>query len=234
MIMLKLRFAEQWVSLIMRCVTSVSFSVLWQGQPMGNFSPTRGIKQGDPLSPYLFFLYSEGLSSLFQNACREGYIHGVQVGHLAPPINHLLFAGSLIFANASMEEAIHLKQCLLLYEAAAGQKVNFQKSPISFGPGVNEATMVSIIDLLGVISVPFHERYLGLPTITGRDKRQMFKIINDRLDFHLSGWQGKLLSKAGKMVLVKAVAQAIPTYTMVVFRLPKGIYNTFISKVSKF
>lgn len=70
----------------------------------------------------MFLLCSEGLSGLLQNASREGFINGVQVGPLAPPINLLLFADdSLFFANASMEGATHLKQCLLLYEAAAGQ-----------------------------------------------------------------------------------------------------------------
>lgn len=161
-ILCQLGFAVAWVDLIMRCVTSASFSVLWQGQPVGNFLPTRGIRQGDSLSPYLFLLVSEGLSGLFQKTQNDGLLHGVTVGGMAPPISHVLFADdSLISAKAVDREVLYLKQCLLLYECAAGQKINFQKSALSFGPGVRNADKDRIQGILGVPIVPFHERYLG-------------------------------------------------------------------------
>lgn len=234
-ILTRIGFANLWVDLIMRCVTSVSFSVLWQGRPIGFFKPTRGIRQGDPLSPYLFLLVSEGLSGLFQKAVSNGFIHGVEMGGAAPPISHLLFADdSLIFGRAIEEEVVFLKQCLLLYENAAGQRINFQKSALSFGPGVKNAVKDMVQNILGVPTVPFHEKYLGLPTVSGRSKKQMFKRIDERLEAHMSGWQSKFLSKAGKVILVKAVAQAIPTYSMSVFRLPKGVCKAFRSKIARF
>lgn len=128
----------------------------------------------------------------------------------------------------------HIKQCLLLYESAAGQKVNFQKSALSFGPGVSNVLQNSIKEILGVPVVSFHERYLGLPTISGRNRKDMFKRLHERLDHHLQGWQNKLLSKAGKSVLIKAVAQAIPSYTMSVFQLPVGVCRVYQSKVAKY
>lgn len=156
-------------------------------------------------------------------------------GGNAPPISHLLFADdSLIFARGTEQEVVYLKQVLLLYECVAGQKINFQKSALSFGPGVKNLDKDLIQSILGVPIVPFHEKYLGLPTMTGRSKKQMFKRIQERLDIHLSGWQSKFLSKAGKVVLVKAVAQAIPTYAMNVFKLPKGVCKAFRSKVARY
>lgn len=68
----------------------------------------------------------------------------------------------------------------------------------------------------------------------GRNKKQMFKQIKERLDTHISGWQSKFLSKAGKVVLIKAVAQAIPTYSMSVFQLPKGVCKKFKLKVARY
>lgn len=95
--------------------------MLWQGRPIGFFQPTREIRQGDPLSPYLFLLVSEGLSGLFQKAMLNGHLHGVEFEGDAPIISHLLFADdSLIFARAEEQEVVFLKQCLLLYECAAG------------------------------------------------------------------------------------------------------------------
>ncbi|PRQ55386.1 hypothetical protein RchiOBHm_Chr1g0324011 [Rosa chinensis] len=88
--------------------------------------------------------------------------------------------------------------------------------------------------MLGVPEVPFHERYLGLPTVAGRNNKEMFKIIHERLDSHLQGWQNKLLSKAGKSVLIRAVAQVIPSFTMTVFMLPKGVCRTYQVKVAKY
>ncbi|XP_062006013.1 uncharacterized protein LOC133723213 [Rosa rugosa] len=176
-----------------------------------------------------------GLSSLLQKAGRERRINGVQVGLEAPNISHLLFADdSLIFSTANLEEVASVKQCLLLYERAAGQRMNFQKSAVSFSLSVSDDLKVSIQNFLGVSFVPFHERYLGIPTVAGKSKKMMFKRINDRLVSHMSGWQSKFLSKAGKLVLVKAVAQAIPTYAMNVFRLPKGVCRSFQSKVSNY
>ncbi|KAL6205835.1 hypothetical protein ACLB2K_023087 [Fragaria x ananassa] len=230
-IMLKLGFSERWVELVMKCVESVSFSILWNGKAMGMINPSRGFRQGDPLSPYLFLLCSEGLTSLFQNVEREGSVHGAKVSERSPPISHLLFADdSMLFGRAEMQELTLLKQCLLLYERAAGQKVNFQKSAVAFGPGLLEEQKSSIATFLGVPVVPFHEKNLGLPTVAGRNKMEMFKRIHERLDQHLQGWQSRLLSKAGKTILIKAIAQAIPSYTMSVFKLSKGVCRTYQSK----
>ncbi|KAL6125577.1 hypothetical protein ACLB2K_073633 [Fragaria x ananassa] len=214
-IMLKLGFSERWVELVMKCVESVSFSILWNGKAMGMINLSQGLRQGDPLSPYLFLLCSEGLTSLFQNVEREGLVHGAKVSEGSPPISHLLFADdNMLFGRAEMQELTLLKQCLLLYERAVGQKVNFQKSAVAFGPGLLEEQKSLIATFLGVPVVPFHEKYLGLPTVAGRNKKEMFKRIHERLDQHLQGWQSRLLSKAGKTILIKAVAQAIPSYTM--------------------
>ncbi|KAL6129644.1 hypothetical protein ACLB2K_072993 [Fragaria x ananassa] len=176
----KLGFNAQWVDLIMRCVTSVSFSVLWNGEAVGRITPSRGLRQGDPLSPYLFLMVLEGLTGLFQKADREGLIHGVKAAAEASVISHLLFADdSLLFSRAHLQE---------------------NKAELS--------------QMLGVPIVECHERYLGLPTTAGRSKKSLFRGIDKRLESHLQGWQSKLLSKAGKFVLVKAMAQAIPVYSI--------------------
>jgi len=85
-IMLKLGFSRLWVSKIMRCITSVSFSVLFNGQRLQEFKPTRGIRQGDPISPYLFLLYAEGLSCVLKGEGANQYVNGIQISCTSPAL----------------------------------------------------------------------------------------------------------------------------------------------------
>ncbi|KAL0006924.1 hypothetical protein SO802_008426 [Lithocarpus litseifolius] len=96
--MVSLGFLEDWTNRVMSCVTTPSFSVRINGKAYGNIAPSRGLRQGDPLSPYLFLLCAEGFTSLLAKAEYEGKIHGVQICRRAPSISNLLFAkDSLIF-----------------------------------------------------------------------------------------------------------------------------------------
>ena len=98
-------FLKGWIDRVMSCVTSSSFSVRINGKAYGNIRPSRGLRQGDLLSPYLFLLCAEGFSSMLAKAQEEGRLHGVAVCRRAPCISHLLFANdSLIFCKASQEE----------------------------------------------------------------------------------------------------------------------------------
>lgn len=105
-IMLRLGFSENFVATMIRCVTSVSFSVRVNGQLSTPFFPTRGIPQGDLISPYLFLLCSEGLSCMLNSVGPVFLSRGVHVGVHAPQISHLLFADdSIVFTEASQRGA---------------------------------------------------------------------------------------------------------------------------------
>ena len=120
-IMLKLGFPKGWVDRVMSCVSSTSFSVLINGKRYGMITPTRGLRQGNPLSPYLFLLCAEGFTSLLQKAKLEGHIHGVSICRRALKISHLLFADdSLLFCQASKKETQEALEILKLYAEASG------------------------------------------------------------------------------------------------------------------
>jgi len=95
-VMIKMGFADRWVNLVMKCVTTVSYSVVVNGSPVGNIKPSRGIRQGDPISPYLFLICDEGLSALINRAEQASIISGVPTSPKGPEISHLFFADDSI------------------------------------------------------------------------------------------------------------------------------------------
>nr|CCA66036.1 hypothetical protein [Beta vulgaris subsp. vulgaris] len=224
--MLKLGFPTRYTKLVMNCVTSARFSVLVNGQPSRNFFPSRGLRQGDPLSPFLFVVCAEGLSTLLRDAEEKKVIHGVKIGHRVSPISHLFFADdSLLFIRATEEEVENVMDILSTYEAASGQKLNMEKSEMSYSRNLEPDKINTLQMKLAFKTVEGHEKYLGLPTFIGSSKKRVFQAIQDRVWKKLKGWKGKYLSQAGREVLIKAVAQAIPTYAMQCFVIPKSIID---------
>jgi hypothetical protein len=230
-----LGFTETWISLIMRCVTSVSYSILINGSPFGTISPTRGIRQGDPLSPYLFLLCAEGLSSLIQKAHEDGTISGVPIAAKGFKLSHLFFADdSLLFCRSNFNEWNAVLQVLKQYELASGQKLNSGKTAIFYSKNTGNEFRDFINSSMGIAETVSYEKYLGLPTFVGRSKIRTFAGIRNRVRKRLDGWKEKLLSQAGKEVLIKAVVQSIPTYSMSVFALPKTLCASLNSMMNHF
>lgn len=115
--MRQMGFTEKWIRWVMFCVTTVRYKVSFIGSLVGPIYPTRGVRQGDPLSPYLFLLCVEGLSHSLKEAADIGSISGCQINSNAPSITHLLFADdSFLFFKATNGEAHAIKALLSSYE----------------------------------------------------------------------------------------------------------------------
>jgi hypothetical protein len=144
-VMSKMGFCDSWIQQIMRCVTSVRFSVKLNGETSEFFKPSRGLRQGDPISPYLLLLCVEGFSALLKETQANNLIKGVKFGSQGPHITHLLFEDdSVVFLEASPASVQTLRSILHDYEVSSGQRVNLQKSAIFFGPGCDQNFKVSI------------------------------------------------------------------------------------------
>lgn len=181
----------------MLCIQSVSYAVLIQGRPFGRIVPTHDLRQGDPISPYLFLLVAEGFSSMLRQACRERVIHGVSIARGAPSVLHLFFADdSLLFYDASVRDCTTLEIIFGIYEEAPGQKINFDKSAMCFSPRTGRSDKEACSAVLDMKVVSCHERYLGLPTVTGREKKKLFRGLADRV-WNSAGVGGKYFIEGG-------------------------------------
>jgi len=133
------------------CVESVDYSVLVNGEQVGPTIPGRGLRQGDPLSPYLFIICVEGLSSLIRGAETRGALTGTKVCRQAPSVSHLLFADDcFLFFKANEEHAHVMKNILSTYELASGQAISLPKSEIYCSRNVPTALKNTITNILGV------------------------------------------------------------------------------------
>uniref|UniRef100_A0A2N9G161 Reverse transcriptase domain-containing protein n=1 Tax=Fagus sylvatica TaxID=28930 RepID=A0A2N9G161_FAGSY len=234
-VMIRMGFCDNWISLIMECISTVSYSLLINGEPTGHIIPTRGIRQGDPISPYLFLLCAEGLNGLLQKATSQGDIHGVSLCRQGPKITNLFFADdSLLFCRATISECQKIQDILRLYEQASGQQLNRAKTTLFFSRNTPATMQTELKDILGVPSIKQYEQYLGLPSLIGKEKIRCFSQIKERVWSKIKGWKEKLLSQAGREILIKAVVQAIPTYTMNCFKLPVKLCQDIEGLIRRF
>ena len=197
--------------------------------------PSRGIRQGDPLSPYLFILCTEVLSGLCRKAQMKGDIIGVKVARGSPALTHLLFADdTMFFSRTDPRSCSSLISILKEYEAASGQCINLNKSSITFSSKTPKELKRKIRRQFQITNEGGIGKYLGLPEHFGRRKRDIFAALVDRVRQRSYSWTSRFLSGAGKMVLLKSVLATMPTYSMSCFKLPLSLVKQLQAILTRF
>jgi hypothetical protein len=178
----RLGLYEKWVSLVRECISSPSFSMLINGSPKGHFSASRGFRQGDPLSPFLFIIGIEVLSRLLTSAENSGFFKGFPLAPTCPRVSHMLFVDDLIiFARASVEDAKAIQVCLNSYQLCSGQLVNVKKSVIMFSKKVPRGMQRAIGQVSSLKSSPFHAKYLSLPLCNEKSRSSTLEQVVESL-----------------------------------------------------
>jgi hypothetical protein len=218
-------FGEKWCSWIQHCITSVRFSVLINGIPSGFFGSSRGVRQGDPLSSFLFVLVMEAFSRMLGAFNDRGLISGFSVGSREQDrvtISHLLFADdTLVFCGANVSQIRHLGALLVCFEAVAGLKVNLSKSVL-----VPVGLVENVGQLAGLLGCGYGEvplKYLGLPLGASFKLKTMWAGLEDMMVRKLAPWKRLYLSKGGRVTLIKSTLSNMPTYMLSLFPIPADV-----------
>ncbi|WCJ40291.1 DNAse I-like superfamily protein [Euphorbia peplus] len=209
------------ISLVMFCISSVSLQIMWNGSPTPPFFPSRGIRQGDPLSPYICVLCMERLAHQIEGKCRLGLWKPLCFGGNQVRLSHLFFADDLLlFAQANRSQASVIKETLQEFCNASGHKVSASKSNIFFSDNLPNRYREEVLHILDFRPTSDLGKYLGVPLIHSRITRGTYQYILDGIRGKLLGWAANTLSFAGRITLAKAVLSAIPYFSMQTACLP--------------
>ena len=203
----------------------MSLPVLVIGSLVGFFGSSRGLRQGDPLSPLLFLLIMEVLSRMMKKTEEGGFIQGFHVGSINSTgicVSHLLFADdTILFCDVSREQILSIRLALTCVQAFTGLKMNVGKSEIvPIGEVRNLQSLGNILQCR-VGSLPM--TYLGMPLGTLYKTPSIWNPILERMEKKLSGWKQLYLSKDGRLTLLKSTLSSLLTYYLSLFTIPKAM-----------
>ncbi|XP_059451038.1 uncharacterized protein LOC132181824 [Corylus avellana] len=140
----------------------------------------------------------------------------------------------MIFSKANLAEANVILKCISLYSLWSGQCINQAKSAIFFSKNCKPAVKASVNGVLKLAPIPARAKYLGIPLFISRNKKDSFSELKDRIFAKVTGWKARLLSQAARTTLLKSVLNAIPTYFMSLFLIPKSLCSEIDSVLRKF
>lgn len=228
-----LQFPEKFIGWIMECVTTTTFSVTVNGQMNGFFKGKRGLRQGDPLSPYLFTLCLEMLSRTLKKATESADINfHPKCGPLG--ITHIAYADDLLLLSRGDVLSVGiLMDSLHAFGNTAGLISNVQKSNVYLA-GVSDNVKLQILQITGfqVGSLPF--KYLGIPMYSIKLKLSDYGSLLDRLSNKIKSWPRNTLSYAGRLELIRSVLQGVQFFWMNILPIPEGVIAKIYSTCRSF
>ncbi|XP_042964017.1 uncharacterized protein LOC122298309 [Carya illinoinensis] len=228
-------FSSQFCDLINLCISSPWYSIMLNGTSLGFFKGERGLRQGDPLSPYLFVIMQEVLSRLLKKAFVNGNIGRFSQARGTPLISHLMYADDIvIFTNGGKKSMRGLMEVLNLYENWTGQVLNKNKSAILFSNKISNTRKSSILRMTGFSEGSFPFKYLGVPIVVGRLKVCDFGDLIGNFNKKIAGWKMKMLSTGGRVNLLRHVLSSMAIHLMAVLHVPNGVYRVLNRIMSSF
>ncbi|KAI3824227.1 hypothetical protein L1987_05677 [Smallanthus sonchifolius] len=227
-------FRPRWCNWITGILSSARASVLVNGSPTFEFKCGKGMRQGDPLSPFLFVIVMEALSRMFDKACEIGILEGIRLPNDGPRVSHLFYADDAIIAgNWDENMALNSVRVLRCFYACSGLKINLGKSNL-YGIGVSSLELEDMANLVGckADSLPF--KYLGLTVGANMNRVSNWRPVYDIFEKRLSLWKASVLSIGGRVTLIRSVLESLPTYYLSLYKAPLKVIKDLEGLIKKF
>ena len=218
-----MNFDQTWCCWIRTLLESIRISILINGQPTKEFKPERGLRQGDPISPLLFNLAGEVLSSLLRTANQKEVFKGIKLSSCSEQITHLQFADdTIIFFDGTLESAMGIKRILQSFQLLSGLKINYGKSSL-YSSNRFSANMKELAEVLNCSIGSWTMNYLGMPIGVSSRRRVFWEPLIKKLKSKMAKWKTDSLNQAGRLTLVKSVIDSAPIYWLNLHQMPKSI-----------
>ena len=218
-VLIRMGFKEKWLGWIKWCISTASFLVMLNGSPESFFKSSRGLRQGDPLSPYLFVLGMEAFSLLVDKAAKGGFIFGYKFkgrNGTERHITHLLFANdTLVFYKDTEDQMAYLNWILAWLEALSWLRINLDKSSLLPVGRVENKENLALKLGCKIGSLP--AEYLGLPLGAKRKASSVWDGVEERFRKRLANWKRQYISKGGRLTLIRSTLSNLPTNVMSLF-----------------
>lgn len=195
MVLTRMNFLDLFINIIMECILSISYSLLLNGHKVQSFHPSRGLRQGDPLSPYIFIIAMNTLSAALHLAEYNDELEGVQFAIRGPWVSHLMYVDDIVlFLKVSHDSCEANKETLDDFFKASGLSLNHMKSSVIFSPNTLRVLKEDCSNLMGCNVSNKLIRYLGVFVDDHKEHRHNFEALIAKIDNRLAGWKARLLS----------------------------------------
>ncbi|XP_021991043.1 uncharacterized protein LOC110887782 [Helianthus annuus] len=213
----QMNFPTKWRKWIQAILALARSSVLINGSPSFEFQFSRGLRPGDPISPFLFLIGMEAFSIIMEKAADEGIFQGIKLPNKGPSIMHLLFVDDALLVGEWEKESV----------------LNMAKSSL-FGIGVSEEEVKKMAKDIGCQNGKLPCVYLGLMIRANMNNSAHWKSVLQVFDKRQAIWKKSILLEGGHLTLIKAVMEAIPTYYFSLYKAPTKIINQLEAKRRNF
>jgi len=232
----RLQLPTSFINLIYQCISTTTLSILVNGEPTAGFSVTRGIRQGCPLSPYLFVVAINELSISLQHHLQNSRLTGISLGQGCPPIHSLLFADDLIICGkANLQEAQTIHTALYDFCEQSGQTPNLNKSSILFSKNVPTQVHNQIKSIFPVPDLNPNTLHLGHPLIFHhKDRNKAYAFIKNKFHAKFTTVKANKLNHAGRLNYIQSVLSAIPVYYMATILFSKSFVAELTTIIKRF